>query len=283
MADKKTSANDAAKKAIEAAMAKKSTEKKKVEHTFVDVEGSNPSKEELLAATRQNALPYRVFAIICWVLAITAEVFAILFILNKIAIKALINTPYNWIPWAVCLALDLIFVIIGSLLWKKGNHLDPASKKNKTRFWIHNNLGVIVSIIAFLPFIILVLTDKKSDKKTKTIAVVAAAVALAIAIPFGVDWNPLSQEEMLENAHIDTVCWSETGSVYHLYEDCYHLNGTPKLRRGPSATAIEEGKTRMCKTCEVRAAKEAEELPEINSGEDKTPDTAEQTTAEPAA
>ena len=283
MADKKTPANDAAKKAIEAAMAKKSAEKKKVEHTIKKVEGTNPSKEELLAATRQNALPYRVFAIICWLLAITAEVFAILFFTNTLTIKSLINTSVNWLPWAICLALDLILVIVGSLLWKKGNHLDPASKKNKVRFWLHNNLGVIVSIVAFVPFIIFVLTDKNANKKTKTIAVVAAAAALVVAGLFSYDWNPLSQEEMLENAHIDTVYWTDSGSVFHAYKDCYHLDNTPEINEGASATAIEKGKTRMCKTCEVRAAKEAEELPEINSGEDKTPDTAEQRTAEPAA
>lgn len=283
MADKKTSANDAAKKAIEAAMAKKSTEKKKVEHKITEVEGNNPSKEELLAATRQNALPYRIFAIICWVLAIAAEVFAILFFTHKVDFSFTTENPGWTISWAVCLGLDLIFVIIGSLLWKKGNHLDPASKKNKVRFWLHNNLGVVVSIIAFLPFIIIVLTDKNANKKTKTIAVIAAAAALVIAGLFSYDWNPLSQEEMLENAHIDTVFWTESGTVYHAYEDCSHLNHSYEIFKGDSATAIEKGKTRMCKTCEARALKEAEELPADTGSEDKTPDTAEQTTAEPAA
>jgi len=40
----------------------------------------------------------------------------------------------------ICIVLDLIFVIIGSLLWKKANHIDPISEKNKTKFWLWNNL-----------------------------------------------------------------------------------------------------------------------------------------------
>ena len=172
------------------------------------------------------------------------------------------------ICWGAFLLLDLILVIVGSQLWKKGNHLDPASEKNKVRFWIHNNLGVFISVVAFLPFIILVLTDKKASKQSKTIAAVAAVVALVIAGLTSVDWNPISQEEMLENAHIDTVYWTASGTVYHAFEDCSHLNHSVELLEGDSATAIENGKTRMCKTCEARVAREAEEA--VDSVTDKT-------------
>ncbi len=65
---------------------------------------------------------------------------------------------------------------------------------------------------------------------------------------------------MLENAHIDTVYWTASGTVFHAYDDCSHLNNTVELRTGTSAAAIEDGKTRLCKTCEARAAKEAEQL-----------------------
>lgn len=252
-------AKDAAKKALAAAAAKKETEKKKVTHTYTEVGGQSIGKEELLEATRKNALPYRIFAVILWVLAIAAEVFAILIFTHKIEFSFTVENPGWTISWIVCIVLDLIFVVAGSLLWKKGNHLDPASKKNKVRFWLHNNLGVIVSVIAFAPFILIVLTDKNADKKSKTIAAVVAAAALVIAGLFSYDWNPLSQQEMLENADIETVYWTASGTVFHAYDDCSHLNNTVELFKGTSSTAIENGKTRLCKTCEARALREAEE------------------------
>jgi hypothetical protein len=52
-------------------------------------------------------------------------------------------------------------------LWKKANHIDPASEKNKAKFWLWNNLGTILSVLAFLPIIILVFTNKDLDKKSK--------------------------------------------------------------------------------------------------------------------
>ena len=260
MADKKSNdaAKDAAKRALEAAAAKKAAEKQKVQHTYTQVGQESTTTEELLAATRKNALPYRIFAVILWVLAIGFEVFAILFFTHTLEFGFTTENPGWTISWAVCLGLDLVCVIIGSLLWKKGNHLDPAPAKNKARFWIQNNFGIIVTAIAFVPFIIFALTDKKASKQSKIIAVVAGAVALVVAGLVSVDWNPVSQEEMLANAHIDTVYWTASGTVYHAYDDCQHLNRSVDLLTGTSATAIENGKTRLCKTCESRAAREAE-------------------------
>ncbi len=257
---KNTAAEEAARKALEAVQQKKAAGKKKIEHTYVQVGQESAGKDELLAVTRKNALPFRIAAVILWIAAIAFEVLAILIFTHKIDFSFTVEEPGYTISWVVCLVLDLICVIIGSLLWKKGNHLDPASAKNKLRFWIHNNLGVIVSVFAFAPFIIFVLTDKKASKQSKTIAAIAAAVALVIAGLTSVDWNPISQEEMLENAHIDTVYWTASGTVFHAYDDCSHLNNTVQLRTGTSAAAIEDGKTRLCKTCEARAAKEAEQL-----------------------
>ena len=255
--DKNTAAQEAARKALEAAQANKT--KKKVEHTYTQMGQQSASKEELLAATRKNALPYRIGAIILWILAIACEVLAILVFVHKIEFSFTVENPGYTITWIALLVLDLAFVIIGSQLWKKANHLDPASAKNKLRFWLHNNLGVIVAIIAFAPFIIIVLLDKNASKQSKIIAVVVAVVALAIGGLTSVDWNPISQEEMLENANIDTVYWTASGTVFHAYDDCPHLNNTLELMTGTAASAIENGKTRLCKTCEARAAREAEE------------------------
>lgn len=273
---KKNSAEDAAKKALETAAATKVGGKKKIQHTYTQVGQETTTTEELLGATKKNALPYRIFAFVLWIVAIGFEVMAILFFTHTLEFSFTTENPGWTISWAVSLGLDLICVIIGSLLWKKGNHLDPAPKKNKFRFWVQNNLGVIISVIAFAPFIIFALTDKKANKQSKIIAVVAAAIALVIAGLFSYDWNPLSQEEMLENAHIDTVYWTASGTVYHAYDDCGHLNHTVELFTGTSQTAIENGKTRLCKTCEARAAKEAElAIDTSDKGDDTAPAVAQ--------
>jgi hypothetical protein len=248
---------------------------KKTTHTYTKVEGKTSSKEELLAKTKKNAMPYRIVAVILWILALTCEVFAILFFTVKLEWGVLYEDPGHTIAWIAALALDLILLVIGSLLWKKGNHLDPAKKSQKTRFWIQNNLGVIVAALAFIPFLIFALTDKNATKKSKTLAAIAAAVALIIGVLFGIDWNPVSQEEMLENAGFDTVYWTESGTVYHLDDDCQHLKNSADLFKGPSSAAIENGKTRLCKTCERReaarleAAGEAVEKTEPAAGEEQ--------------
>lgn len=254
-------------------------EKKKVTHNITQVESTTNSKEELLAKTKENATPYRIGAFICWILGLACEVFAILFFTIKIDWSILYENPGYTIAWIAALALDLIFVVIGSLLWKKANHVNPASKKNKTAFWLQNNLGIIVAAIAFIPFVIFALTDKNASKKDKTIAAIAAAIALCIGVLFGIDWNPVSQEEMLEEAGLaDTVYWTESGTVYHAYEDCGHLNHSVELFSGTSTAAIENKKTRMCKTCEAKLAAEApEDKPEDTS--DKTEDTSADTAA----
>ncbi|MBQ6680098.1 MAG: hypothetical protein IJM76_08785 [Lachnospiraceae bacterium] len=255
-------AQEAARAAAEKAQ-KAAAEKRKVQHTYTQVGQQSNSKEELLAATRKNALPYRIGAIILWVVAIAFEVLAILIFTKKLQFGFTQENPGYTISWIVCLVLDLIALIIGSQLWKKGNHLDPAPAKNKARFFIQNNLGVIVAIIAFVPFLIIALLDKNADKKTKLIAVIAAVVALAIGGLTSVDWNPVSQEEMLDAAGVDTVYWTASGTVFHAFDDCQHLSRTVELLTGTSTAAIENGKTRMCKTCEARLA--AEEVPD-NSG-----------------
>ena len=77
-----------------------------------------------------NAKGLRVGAVILWVAAIAFELVAVLMLFGKINITFM-NTLTCLI---VLLLLDLVCVIIGSQLWKKANHIDPASKKNKTKF-----------------------------------------------------------------------------------------------------------------------------------------------------
>ena len=237
----------------------------KKEHTIVDVssEEKKTAKKASTAARKKvtedgktvvevtpagSATGYRIGAIILWVLAITCEVIGILTLFGKINI-----TFVPTLAWIIgLLVIDLICVIIGAQLWKKSNKIDPASKANKLKFWLWNNLGLIVCIVAFLPFIIMIAKDNKTlDKKTKTIALVAAIVALLIGGLCAYDWNPISQEE--KDAAVAAVegevYWTTFGKVYHTHEDCGSLNNSDTLYKGTAKDAIENGRTRICSFC----------------------------------
>jgi hypothetical protein len=112
-------------------------------------------------------------------------------------------------------------------------------------------MGLIVCTIAFLPFVILALTNKDTDKKTKTIATVVAAVALLIGGAASIDYNPVSQEQQtaaIEAINTD-VYWSPFGKVYHTHEDCQALNQSDSLTYGTVEQAIAENRTRLCSFC----------------------------------
>lgn len=199
-----------------------------------------------------NAGALRATAIIMWLLAFVCELLGFLMYFGKINIT-FVSTLTAIIAVIV---LDLIFVIIGSQCWKKANHIKPASKKNKVKFFLWNNMGVIMAIIAFLPYLILILTDKNKqfDKKTKTIAAVAAIIALVIGGLTSVDYNPVSEEELTAaEQYIDgDVYWTRYGSVYHTSEDCSHLNNSDTLYYGTVEEGIAANKSRLCYDCAKR-------------------------------
>lgn len=199
------------------------------------------------AAPVGNATGYRVGAVLLWLVAIALEVVAVLML------NGTINLTFMPTTWQIvaALVLDLIFVIIGSQLWKKANHIKPASEKNKFLFWLWNNMGLIVCAFAFIPFVILALTNKKADKQTKAIATVVAVIALLIGGLFSYDWNPVSQEEQQAAmaAITDDVYWSPFGKVYHTHEDCQSLNQSDTLTYGTVEQAIADGRTRLCAFC----------------------------------
>ncbi|MBQ6549920.1 MAG: hypothetical protein IJL78_00745 [Lachnospiraceae bacterium] len=208
---------------------------------------SGSGKKVQEAAPVGNATGLRVGAIILWVAAIAFEVLAILVLFGKINLTFL---PQIW-QLIIFIVLDLVCLIIGSQLWKKANHIDPASEKNQLKFWLWNNMGVIVAAFAFIPFIILTLTNKTADKKTKTIATVAAAVALLIGGAASIDYNPVSAEEKaaaMEEVTGD-VYWSPFGHVYHTHDDCQALANSETLTVGDVEQAIASNRTRLCAFC----------------------------------
>lgn len=224
-----------------------------------------PGKRPAAASIQQtgNATGLRIGAVILWLVALVFEVLAIALILEKLLILPQIEPLYKGIA---ALGLDAVCVIIGSQLWKKANHIDPASQKNALKFWLWNNMGVIVSAVAFLPFIIILLTDKKADKKTKTVGTVVAAILLAVCGLTSYDWNPLSQEAVAEATAGTGVYWTEHGKKFHLYEDCQALDRSETLTTGTAQEAIDAGKGTICKFCERRHEKELAAEPS-DSGE----------------
>lgn len=240
---------------------------KKANHTVKPADTETEAKPAAPAKGKSGALGYRIGAAVAWLAAIAFEVIAVLLLFGKIEWTFMSTLALI----IIALVLDLICVIVGSLLWKKSNLLDPASKKNKVKFWLWNNMGLIVCAFAFIPFVILALTNKNADKKTKTVAVVVAIIACLIGGLFSYDWNPISAEEkqdaIEEYSDID-VYWTPFGRVYHLTQDCSHLNSSDELTVGTVEQAIEANRTRVCKDCEKKRGtgiddKEAEtEAPE---------------------
>lgn len=199
------------------------------------------------AAPVGNAKGLRIGAVVLWVLAIVMEVLALLVVLGKVNLKFM-PTLYQLIAFLV---LDLAFVIIGAQLWKKANHIDPVSEANKFKFWLWNNMGVIVCVVAFVPIIILMLSNKNLDKKTKTIATVVAIIALLIGGVCSYDFNPVSEEQQQAaiNAVEGEVFWAPFGKVYHTHDDCQALNQSDTLTYGTVEQAIAANRTRLCSFC----------------------------------
>ena len=201
-----------------------------------------------------GAMERRIGAIICWVLAIACEIFAICLYTGKLEITFM-NTI---VAIVILIIVDLILVIVGSLLWKKANHIDPASKKNKLKFFLWNNMGVIACIVAFIPFLIIILTDKENkDPQMKKICGIAVAIALVIGVLFGIEWSPISQEEKTEQVQYSAHVWyTQFGKKYHLYEDCQHINKSDSKTENSVEEAINHGCNGVCKTCADRYEKD---------------------------
>ena len=224
--------------------------KKKIVDADSGKEVKAGSRKKKAAAPVGNATGFRVGAIVLWVVALAFEVLAYLVLIGKVNLNFM---PSLW-QMIAFLVLDLICVIVGSQFWKKANHIKPASEKNKTLFWLWNNMGLIVCAVCFIPFVILALTNKEADKKTKVIATVVAVIALLIGGAFSIDYNPVSAEEQQAamEAISDDVYWSPFGKVYHTHEDCSSLNQSDQLTVGSVEQAIAANRTRLCSYCAKR-------------------------------
>ena len=228
------------------------------------------------AEAKSKATQLRIISIILWVLAIAAEVGAI-FVLVKSAKPIETST---WIWMISLIVIDFILVIIGSQLWKKANRLDPASRKEKVKFFLQNQLGVIIAVIAFLPLVILIFTNKDLDGKQKGILGGIAAIALIAAGIASADFNPPSIEEYSEQTSRieeltggNNVYWTHSGTKYHIYVDCQHINTnrTEEIFNGTVAQARElKNITELCKTCENKAVKDKSLIQDIEDHDEES-------------
>lgn len=201
-----------------------------------------PSPEAKAQATTN-----RIIAVILWVLAIAGEAFAIFWVLKQ--------TPVNMILLIGLIVVIGILAVVGNILWKKANAADPASKKDAVGFFIQNQLGAIIAIIAFLPLVIMIFTNKNMDKQQKTIAGVVGIAVMAIAAISGVDLNPPSVEQYTQETAIvmgytgkDLVFWTKAGEVYHLCQQASDLQLESKdntIYSGTVGDAHAAGKQRL--------------------------------------
>lgn len=241
-----------------------------------------------------KATQLRVFAALLWVGAIVAQVAAII-LLRK--------GGDNMMAWVIGLiVVDLILAIIGSMLWKKSNRLDPASEKNGFLFFMQSQLGVVVAVIAFLPLIIFILTNKNISGKQKAILGSIAGVAMLIAGISGADFNPPSVEKYTEETNMvealtnnNHVFWTKSGGKYHIYDDCHAISDSPTLTGGTVAeahAAINNKDFNLCLFCKKKKMKEDgmseeslnEKIKQINEGvqQEGTATPAETETETPA-
>lgn len=140
-----------------------------------------------------KAKKLRIFAALAWVVAIGAEIAGI------VLLKRGTFNEGNLALLIGILVGIAVFAIAGSLMWKAANKHDPASKADGFRFFVQNQLGAIVTVIAFLPLLALIFLDKDMDPKNKKIAGGVGVVLALLATVVGIDFKPPSVEQYSED------------------------------------------------------------------------------------
>ena len=189
------------------------------------------------AATR-----LRLFAAIAWVIAIGGEIAGVVLLLQH-------KFDHGNLPLLIgILAGIAIFAIAGSLMWKAANRHDPARESDRARFFFQNQLGAIITVIAFLPLLVLIFMDKDMDPKNKKIAGGVGVVLAVVATLFGVSYHPPSVEQYTQDMN---KCAAEIKS------------GQPKTDCSPEVAAQAQDIARDSKTVQ-----DATKTPANPSGQD---------------
>ena len=136
------------------------------------------------AATR-----LRIFAAIAWIIAICGEIAGVVLLYQH-------KFDHGNLGLLIGILVGIaIFAIAGSLMWKAANKQDPARESDRARFFFQNQLGAIVTVIAFLPLLVLIFMDQDMDPRNKKIAGGAGVVLAIIAALIGVSYHPPSVEQ----------------------------------------------------------------------------------------
>ena len=139
----------------------------------------------------------RLFAWLCWIIAIAGEGVGIYFLLHH---KFDAGNNNGNLPLLIGLLVGIaVFAIAGSMLWKAAYRNDPASRANAASFFMQNQLGAIMTLIAFLPLLVLIFMDKDMDPKNKQIAGGVGAVLAVVAVLLGVNFKPPSVEQYTQD------------------------------------------------------------------------------------
>ncbi len=135
----------------------------------------------------------RIFAVLSWAVAIGGEAVGIYMLMQH-------KFDSGNLPLLIGILVAIaVFAIAGSMMWKAANRYDPASKADAFRYFVQNQLGAIITLIAFLPLIVLILMNKDMDAKNKQIAGGIAAVLAVLATLIGVNFKPPSVEQYTED------------------------------------------------------------------------------------
>ncbi len=257
---------------------------------------ANDKKWTPTEGAKSKARNKRIIALVLWAVAIGLEFAAIFWLLRQRDFvggdgsfvrnteTGLLEQPgatavfptWAFISLIAVLVVIAILAISGSLLWKQANRLDPASREDKVRFFVQNQLGVIIAIIAFLPLIILIFTNKDMDGKQKGIAGAIGIVLALVAAYFGAEFSPASVEQytadqstVIQLLGEDSVYWTAGGSVFHVCEDVSDLQNSTEILNGTTAQAIEAGKYRLTlrfvselQACGLKVPENADEITE---------------------
>ena len=237
-----------------------------------DAKPTNGQEWKPTAESKAKSKKLRIIALVSWVVAIALEAVAIFWLLRQRewvgedgtlvrdpdtgllqAQEAVAHFPqWAFITLIVLLVVIAALAITGSMLWKKANRLDPARKADTVRFFVQNQLGAIIAVIAFLPLIIMIFLNKDMDKGQKTTAGIIGIVLAVASVALGIDYNPPSVEKytadqstVIQLLGSDKVFWVDGGTVYHVCEDVSDIQTGSVIQSGTTAQAIEAGKNRL--------------------------------------
>ncbi len=204
---------------------------------------------------KAKARNFRIIAFALWLAALGLEFWVIYDVLQQDPVS-------TWLAVGLIVAIGAL-AITGSLLWRKSNKIDPASEKDKVRFFVQNQLGAFIAALAFLPLLYFVFTNKNMDTKQKGIIGAVAVLMFGGALASGIVPNPPSQEQYSQDKNLvlhlngkDEVYWTAGGGVYHLcaeVSDLQRESQNNEIVVGTIEQAQDAGKHRLTKKVATEA------------------------------